>query len=170
MINKEISQKILEKLDSAPKTASETNDPMKQEKQEALYNAFMCYDEEGNVCGYNIQVRVEEMDIYKLRFYLPLVDSSWERVKRAQDLPDKMVKVGYDGEFQSQNELLRKNDIEIGKSMFLNFNVYGITYLGAGFVGIADFETLYRVVRGLQLVGYPVNDETKKMYEEKKFI
>ena len=165
-----ISQTILDQLDSAPKTATEANDPMKQEKQEALYNAYLCYDEAGKVCGYNIQVRIEENDIYKLRFYLPIVDASWSGVKRAQDLPDKMVKVGYDGEYQSQNELLKKNDIKIGQSMFLNFNVYGRTYLGDGFIGIADSDTLYRVVRGFKYVGYPVNDATKKMYGEKKFV
>ena len=170
MAENEISKTILDKLENAPKTATETNDPMKQEKQEALYNAFLCYDEAGNVCGYNIQVRVEEKDVYKHRFYLPIVDSGWARVKRAQDLPDKMVKIGADGEYQSQNELLRKNDIEIGRAMFLNFNVYGITYLGQGFVGIADFDTLYRVVRGLKFAGYPVNDATKKLQEEKKFV
>ncbi len=170
MDNNSISQTIIDKLENAPKTATETNDPMKQEKQEALYNAFLCYDESGNVCGYSIQVRIEDNDIYKLRFYLPLVDLSWNRVKRPQDLPDKMVKVGFDGQYQSQNELLRKNDIEIGRAMFLNFNVYGITYLGRGFIGIADFDTLYRVVRGLKFAGYPVNDSTKKLFEEKKFV
>lgn len=170
MSNEEISKTILERLENAPKTATEANDPMSQEKTEALYNAFLCYDEGGNVCGYNIQVRVEENDIYKYRFYLPLVDSTWLRVKRPQDLPDKKVKIGYDGEYQSQNEILRKNDIEIGRAMFLNFNVYGITYLGAGFVGIADFDTLYRVVRGLKFAGYPVNDETEKINSDKPFV
>ena len=165
-----ISQTILDKLENAPKTATEANDPMKQEKQEELYNVFLCYDENEKVCGYNVQVRIEENGIYKLRFYLPLVDSTWARIKRPQDLPDKMVKIGADGEYQSQNELLKKNDIKIGQSMFLNFNVYGITYLGAGFVGIADYDTLYRVVRGFKFTGFPVNEETKKHQEEKKFV
>ena len=166
----EISQTILDKLENAPKTASEANDPMNKEKHEELYNVFLCYDESGNVCGYNVQVRIEENDIYKLSFYLPLIDSSWTRVKRPQDLPDKKVKVGFDGEYQSQNELLKKNDIQLGRSMFLNFNVYGLTYLGGGFVGLADFDTLYRVVRGFKFVGYSTNEETQKANENKKFV
>ena len=170
MDNNKISQTILNKLENAPKTASEANNPMKQEKSEELYNVYLCYDEYGNVCGYNIQVRIQENDIYKLRFYLPLVDSSWAKVKHPKDLPDKMVKIGYDGEYQSQNELLKKNDINIGQSMFLNFNVMGRTYLGEGFIGIADFDTLYRVVRGFKFVGYPINDSTDKINKDKKFL
>ena len=170
MTNEEITKTILEKLDSAPKTATEANDPMNNEKQEALYNAFLCYDLEGNVCGYNIQVRIEENEIYKHRFYLPITDTSWQRTKRTQDLPDKMIKIGYDGQYQSQNELLQKNDIKTGQAMFLNFNVVGLTYLGQGFVGIADSDTLYRVVRGFQFVGYPVNNATKNLNNGKVFV
>lgn len=169
-MNNEISQTILDKLENAPKTATEANNPMNKEKHEELYNVFLCYDDSGNVCGYNIQVRIEENDIYKLRFYLPIVDSFWASVKRPQDLPDKKVRVGFDGEYQSQNELLRNNDIKLGQAMFLNFNVYGITYLGGGFIGIADYDTLYRVVRGFKFVGYPTNNATQQSNIEKKFV
>ncbi len=157
-----------------PMTAEEIksmfNNPMQRDKREELYNAFFCYDEQENICGYNIQVRLKEGDVYKLRFYLPLVDESWKGVKKPEDLPDKKVKVGFDGEFQSQNELLKKNDIKMGQAMFLNFKGQGVIYLGEGFVGISTPDTLYYVACGFKYAGYPINEATRKMNEQKLFV
>ena len=83
---------------------------------------------------------------------------------------EKKVKIGFDGEFQSQNEILKRNDIKLGQAMFLDFKVQGVTYLGEGFIGINNTETLYSVVRGLKFAGYPINEATKKMNEEKLFV
>ena len=146
------------------------NNPMQRDKREELYNAFFCYDENENIIGYNIQLRLKENDVYKYRFYLPIIDETWKGVKKPEDLPDKKVKIGFDGEFQSQNEILKRNDIKLGQAMFLDFKVQGVTYLGEGFIGINNTETLYSVVRGLKFAGYPINDATKKMNEEKLFV
>lgn len=157
-----------------PMTAEEIkamfNNPMQRDKREELYNAFFCYDEQENICGYNIQVRLAEGEVYKLRFYIPIIDETWKGVKKPEDLPDKKVKIGFDGEFQSQNELLKQNDIKIGIAMHLHFKEYGVVYLGDGFVGINNTDTLYYVVRGFKYAGYPINEATKKMNEQKLFV
>lgn len=162
----EVKQKPM----TADEIRAEQNNPMKKDKREELYNAFFCYDEQENICGYNIQVRLAENEVYKLRFYIPLVDETWKGVKTPEDLPDKKVKIGYDGEFESQNEILKRNDIKMGQAMFLDFNVNGVTRLGGGVVGINSPDTLYLVVRGLKFAGYPVNESTKKMNETKLFV
>lgn len=170
-ISEEIKKyEVKQKPMTAEEIRAEQNNPMKKDKREELYNAFFCYDENENICGYNIQVRLEENEIYKLRFYIPLIDETWKGVKKPEDLPDKKVKIGYDGEFESQNEILKRNDIKMGQAMFLDFKAYGVTYLGEGVVGINSPDTLYAVVRGLKFAGYPVNDATKKMNETKLFV
>ena len=178
MIYEEISKIIFSKVKveekQKPKTAeeirAEQNNPMNRERVEELYNAILCYDESGNVCGYYIQPRVEENDIYKLRFYLPIVDSLWKGVRKPEDLPDKQIKLGYDSEFVSQNEVLKINDIKLGQAMFLNFKARGITYLGEGFVGISSLDTLYEVVMNFKFTGYPTNEATKEMNKGKLFV
>lgn len=170
ILNELKKYEVKQKPMTAEEIRAEFNNPMKRDRQEELYNAFFCYDEQENICGYNIQVRLAEKEIYKFRFYLPLVDESWKGVKKPEDLPDKKVKIGYDGEFESQNEILKRNDIKLGQAMFLDFRVSGVTYLGEGVVGIANPDTLYSVVRGLKFAGYPVNEATKKANEEKLFL
>ncbi len=169
-IQKTIYEQIKDVLEQKPLTKDEIHNPMKKDNKEALYNAFFCYDEQDNICGYNIQVRIKENEIYKLRFYLPVIDDSWKGVKRPQDLPDKKVKVGFDGEFVSQNELLKQNNLEQGLAMYLNLNSRGLVYLGEGFVGLVDEDSLYLVVRGFKYAGYPINEATKKMNEQKLFV
>lgn len=157
-----------------PKTAADIkNDqlnPMKRDKKPEVYNAFFCYDEENNICGYNIQLRIEEDEVYKYRIYLPLIDDSWKNVKKKEDLPDKMVKIGYDGEFQSQNELLGRNDTELAKAMIINFSVRNFVNLGGGYLGLFDPDDLYVQLCRFKYAGYPVNDATKKMNETKLFV
>lgn len=169
-IQKTIYEQIKDVLEQKPLTKEEIHNPMKKENKEALYNAIFCYDEQDNICGYNIQVRIAKKEIYKLRFYLPVIDEGWKGVKRAQDLPDKKVKVGFDGEFVSQNELLKNNDIEQGLAMYLNLHSRATVYLGGGFVGLIDADSLYYVVRGVKYAGYPINKVTKKMNEAKLFV
>ena len=170
IIEKAIYERIKDELSQKPKTKEEINNPMKKDKKEELYNAIYCYDENNNVCGYNIQVRIAENDIYKHRFYIPIIDSSWRGAKKPEDLPDKKIKIGFDGEFISQNELLKKNDMELAKAMYLHFNSNSVGYLGDGFVGIADSDTLYFVVRGFKYYGYPVNEATKELNGKKLFV
>ena len=157
-----------------PMTAEEIramfNNPMQRDKREELYNAFLCYDEEGNVCGYNIQVRLAEGEIYKYRFYIPVVDDLWKGVKKPEDLPDKKIRIGFDGELESQNEILKRNDIKLAQAMLLNFKTSGVTYLGEGFVGISNLDVLYYVARGFKFAGYPINEATKKMNEQKLYV
>ena len=162
----EVKQKPM----SAEEIRDMFNNPMKRSDREELYNAFFCYDEQNNICGYNIQVRLKENDVYKLRFYLPVADETWKGVKTPDELPDKKVKIGYDGEFESQNEILKRNDLKAGLAMHLYLNTYGVVSLGGGFVGITGPDVLYSVVRGLKYAGYPVNDATKKMNETKLFV
>ena len=169
-IQKTIYEQIKDELEQKPLTKEEIHNPMKKENKEALYNAIFCYDEQNNICGYNIQVRIAEKEIYKLRFYLPIIDETWKGIKRPQDLPDKKVKVGFDGEFVSQNELLKQNDIKQGLAMYLNLNSRGVMYLGEGFAGLVDSDSLYLVVRGFKYAGYPINNATKKMNEQKLFV
>ena len=161
---------LKDELERKPKTAAEINNPMNHDKKEALFNAIFCYDENDQLCGYNIQPRIEENEIYKLRFYIPLIDSSWYGVKKAQDLPDKKIKIGFDGEYVSQNELLKKNDMQLANAMYLNFKCYGVTSLGEGFVGIISPDILYIVLRRFKNAGYPINDATRKMNESKLFV
>ena len=173
-ISKIIFSKIKVEEKQKPKTAeelrAEQNNPMTREKVEELYNAILCYDELGNVCGYNIQARVEENDIYKLRFYIPVVDKLWQGVRKAEDLPDKKIKLGYDSEFVSQNEVLKTNDIKLGQAMLLNFKARGVTYLGDGFIGISSLDTLYEVVMNFKFAGYPKNEATKEINKNKLFV
>ena len=163
-------EELKDELERKPKTAAELNNPMNHDKKEALYNAIFCYDENEELCGYNIQPRIEEDEIYKLRFYIPLIDTSWAGVKKPEMLPDKKVKVGFDGEYVSQNELLKKNDLLLAKAMYFNFNVYGVLNLGNGFVGMVSPDILYLVLRRFKNAGYPINDATRKMNETKLFV
>ena len=165
-----IYERIKDDLTQKPKTKEEINNPMKKDKKEELYNAIYCYDENGSLCGYNIQVRIEENDIYKHRFYIPIIDSSWKNAKKPEDLADKKIKIGFDGEFVSQNELLKKNDLELAKAMFLNLNSRGVVHLGEGFVGIVESDVLYSIVRGFKYYGYPVNQATKELNSKKLFV
>jgi len=157
-----------------PKTAAEIKaeslNPMKRDRKPDVYNAIYCYDENNKICGYNIQIRLEEGEVYKYRFYLPIVDASWRGVKTAEKLPDKMVKIAYDGDFQSQNELLKQNDIELAKAMMINFNLRFFVYLGGGFAGITEPDMLYTLLCRFKYTGYPVNDATRKMNENKLFV
>lgn len=107
---------LKDELERKPKTAAEINNPMNHDKKEALFNAIFCYDEKDQLCGFNIQPRIEENEIYKLRFYLPLIDTNWAGVKTLDKLPDKKIKVGFDGEYVSQNELLKKKQCDARKS------------------------------------------------------
>lgn len=168
-ITKTIYGQIKDELEQKPLTKEEIHNPMKKDK-EPLYNAMFCYDEQDNICGYNIQVRLAEKEIYKLRFYLPIVDNSWKGIKQPHDLPDKKVKIGFDGEFVSQNELLKKNDIDQGFAMFLNLSSKVLVYLGEGFIGLPEADVLYHVVRGFKYAGYPTNEATKKMNKTKLFV
>ena len=169
-ISKIIYEQIKDELEQKPLTKEEIHNPMKKERKEVLYNAILCYDEQDNICGYNIQVRLEEKEIYKLRFYLPIIDDSWKGIRRSEDLPDKKIKVGFDGEFVSQNELLKKNDIAQGFAMYLNLKSRAVMYLGEGFIGLIDSDALYNVVGRFKYAGYPVNEATKKMNETKLFV
>ena len=157
-----------------PKTAAEIKEeslnPMKKDRKPDVYNAFYCYDENNNICGYNIQLRIEENEVYKYRFYIPIVDDSWKGVRKSENLPDKMVKIGYDGEFQPQNELLKQNDIELAAAMMINFSLRHFVYLGGGFAGITEPDVLYYLLCRFKYTGYPVNDATKKMNESKLFV
>ena len=169
-ISKIFYEQLKDELERRPMTAAELNNPMNHDRKEALFNAIFCYDENNQLCGYNIQPRIEENEIYKLRFYIPIVDSSWYGIKKAQDLPDKKIKIGFDGEYVSQNELLKNNDMQLAKSMYLNFNCYGAASLGTGFVGIISPDILYIVVRRFKNAGYPINEATRKMNESKLFV
>lgn len=169
-VQKIIYEQIKDLLKQKPLTKEEIhNNPMKKEEREPLYNAILCYDEQNNVCGYNIQVRLAKKEIYKLRFYLPIIDENWKNIRQPQDLPDKKIKVGFDGEFVSQNELLKKNDIEQGLAMYLNLKSPSVIRLGGGFVGLADSDALYNVVAGFKYAGYQTNEATKKENENKLF-
>ena len=165
-----IYERIKDDLTNKPKTKEEINNPMKKDKKEELYNAIYCYDENDTLCGYNIQVRIAENDIYKYRFYIPIVDSAWKNVKKPEDLPDKKVKIGFDGEYVSQNELLKKNDLKLANAMYLNFNTNGVINLGEGFFGIVETDVLYLIVRGFKFYGYPVNLATKELNSKKLFV
>ena len=169
-ISKIFYEELKDELQRKPKTAAELNNPMNHEKQEALFNAIFCYDEQDKLCGFNIQPRIAENEIYKLRFYLPLIDASWSGVKKAENLPDKKVKIGFDGGYISQNELLQKNDLMFAKAMYFNFNVYGVLNLGNGVVGILSPDILYLILRRFKNTGYPINEATRKMNEEKLFV
>ena len=162
----EVKQKPM----SADEIRAMFNNPMQREKREELYNAFFCYDENENICGYNIQVRLAENDVYKLRFYLPIIDETWQGVKTPEELPDKKVKIGFDGEYESQNEILKRNDIKLAPAMMLDLRTSGVVYLGGGTVGIKTPDVLYYVARGLKFAGYPINEATKKMNESKLFV
>ncbi len=168
-ISKIIYAHIKDELERKPLTREEIHNPMRNERKEALYNAILCYDETGNVCGYNIQVRLAEKEVYKQSFYLPIIDASWNGVKSSNNLPDKKVKIGYDGKYQSQNELLNKNNIEQGLAMFLNLKSFGLVYLGEGFIGLTCSDVLYNIARNFKFAGYPINEVTKKMNESKSF-
>ena len=165
-----IYERIKDDLTQKPKTKEEINNPMKKDKKEELYNAIYCYDENDSLCGYNIQIRIAENDIYKHRFYIPIVDSSWQKARKPEDLADKKIKIGFDGEFVSQNELLSKNDLELAKAMFLNLNSRGVVYLGKGFIGIVEPDVLYSIVRGFKYYGYPVNQATKELNSKKLYV
>jgi len=169
-ISKIFYAELKDELERKPKTASEINNPMDNDKKEALFNAIFCYDKNNQLCGFNIQPRIAENEIYKLRFYIPLIDSSWQGVKKAQELPDKKIKIGYDGEYVSQNELLKKNDMQLANAMYLNFKCYGVASLGEGFVGIISPDILYIVIRRFKNAGYPINEATRKMNESKLFV
>ena len=169
-VSKIIYEEIKDELERKPLTKEEINNPLNKERKEALYNAIFCYDEQGNICGYNIQARLAQKDIYKLRFYLPIIDSSWNGVRKPQDLPDKRVKIGFDGEYISQNELLKKNDIELAIAMFLNIRTSGTVYLGGGVLGLINSDILYSVVRGFKYAGFPINDATKRINATKLFV
>lgn len=157
-----------------PKTAddikAEALNPMKNNKKPEVYNAIFCYDEQNNICGYNIQLRIDEDEVYKYRFYLPLVDSSWKGIRKPEYLPDKKVKIGYDGEYQSQNDLLNKNDIQLAMAMIINFNIKNFVYLGGGYAAIYQPDDLYIHLLRFKYAGYPINDATRKMNESKLFV
>ena len=169
-ISKIFYDELKDELERKPMTAAELNNPMSHDNQEPLFNAIFCYDEQNNLCGYNIQPRIAENEIYKLRYYLPLIDTSWSGVKSLDKLPDKKIKVGYDGEYVSQNELLKKNDPELAKAMFFNFKVYGVLKLQEGVVGMLSPDILYLIIRRFKNAGYPINDATRKMNETKLFV
>ncbi|MCR5260368.1 MAG: hypothetical protein K6C94_00850 [Candidatus Gastranaerophilales bacterium] len=157
-----------------PKTAADLKNeqlnPMKRDKKPDVYNAFYCYDENNKICGYNLQLRIEEDEVYKHRIYLPLVDDLWRGVKKREDLPDKKVKIGYDGEYQSQNALLEQNDIQLATAMIINFNIRWFVYLGNGYLGLREPDDLYMLLCRFKYTGYPINDATKKMNETKIFV
>lgn len=169
-ISKFFYEQLKDELERRPMTAAELNNPMNHDKKEALFNAIFCYDEKEQLCGFNIQPRIEENEIYKLRFYLPLIDTSWSGVKTFDKLPDKKIKVGFDGEYVSQNELLKKNDTELAKAMYFNFKVYGVLNLGNGVVGMLSPDILYLIIRRFKNAGYPVNEATRKINESKLFV
>ena len=169
-ISKIFYELLKDELQRKPMTAAELNNPMEHDKKEALFNAIFCYDENDKLCGFNIQPRIEENEIYKLRYYLPLIDTSWSGVKKPENLPDKKIKIGFDGEYISQNELLKNNDPMLAKAMLFNFNVYGVLNLGNGVVGILSPDILYLILRRFKNAGYPINDATRKMNEGKKFV
>ena len=169
-ISKIFYELLKDELQRKPMTAAEINNPMEHDKKEALYNAIYCYDEQNKLCGFNIQPRIEEKEIYKLRYYIPLIDNSWTGIKKAENLPDKKIKIGFDGEYISQNELLKKNDLMLANAMLFNFNVYGVLNLGNGVAGILSPDILYLVLRRFKNAGYPVNEATKKMNEGKLFV
>ena len=169
-ISKIFYEQLKDELERKPMTAAELNNPMNQDKKEALFNAIFCYDEKNELCGFNIQPRIEENELYKYRFYLPLIDSSWTGVKTADKLPDKKIKVGFDGEYVSQNELLKQNDVKLAKAMYFNFKVYGTLKLSENVIGILSPDILYLIIRRFKNAGYPVNEATKKMNENKLFV
>ena len=167
-VKKIIFEKIKDELVQKPKTASELNNPMNKKKDE-LYNAIFCYDKNNEICGYNIQVRLEENEIYKLRYYLPIADDSWKNVKTLSQLPDKEIKIGFEGEYVSQNEVLRANSPEIADAMYLNLNANGIIKIENVF-GLTCPDALYLVARNFKYTGYPVNDATKQLNKDKLFV
>lgn len=169
-VSKIFYKQLKDELERKPMTATELNNPMSHDKKEALYNAIFCYDEKEQLCGFNIQPRIKENEIYKLMFYLPLIDTSWSGIKTFEKLPDKKIKVRFDGEYVSQNELLKKNDMQLANAMYLNFKCYGVASLGEGFVGIISPDILYIVLRRFKNAGYPINDATRKMNECKLFV
>ena len=169
-ISKIFYEQLKDELERRPMTVAELNNSMNHDKKEALFNAIFCYDEKDQLCGFNIQPRIKENEIYKFRFYLPLIDTNWAGVKTLDKLPDKKIKVGFDGEYVSQNELLKQNDAMLAKAMYFNFNVYGVLNLGNGAVGILSPDILYLVLRRFKNAGYPVNDATRKMNECNLFV
>ena len=169
-VSKIFYEQLKDELKGRPMTVAELNNPMNHDKKEALFNAIFCYDEKDQLCGSTIQRRIKENEIYKLRFYLPLIDTNWAGVKTLDKLPDKKIKVGFDGEYVSQNELLKQNDAMLAKAMYFNFNVYGVLNLGNGAVGILSPDILYLVLRRFKNAGYPVNDATRKMNECNLFV
>lgn len=68
-ISKFFYEQLKDQLERKPMTATELNNPMSHDKKDALYNAIFCYDEKEQLCGFNIQPRIKENEIYKLRFY-----------------------------------------------------------------------------------------------------
>jgi hypothetical protein len=99
-----------------------------------------------------------------------LVDNSWVGVKTVDELPDKEVKIGFDGEYLSQNELLRNNDNELAKAMYFNFDVFGVVKLAEGLVGIDSSNVLYLILKRFKNAGYPINEATKQLNESKLFV
>jgi hypothetical protein len=65
-ISKIFYEELKDELQRKPITAAELNNPMDHDKKEPLYNAIFCYDEQDKLCGFNIQPRIEEKEIYKL--------------------------------------------------------------------------------------------------------
>ena len=59
-VSKIIYEEIKDELERKPLTKEEINNPLNKERKEALYNAIFCYDEQGNICGYNIQKSVKK--------------------------------------------------------------------------------------------------------------
>lgn len=169
-ISKIFYEQLKDELKQKPLTAAELNNSMRHDKKEALFNAIFCYDEQNQLCGFSIQPRIEQNEIYKLRYYLPLLDASWAGVKTFEKLADKKIKVGFDGEYVSQNELLKGNDPELAKAMYFNFNVYGILKLKEGIVGIISPDILYLILKRFKNAGYPINEATRKMNESKLFV
>jgi hypothetical protein len=169
-VSKIFYEQLKDELERKPLTAAELNNPMDNDKKEALFNAIFCYDKQNKLCGFNIQPRIEQNEIYKLRYYIPLVDNSWVGVKTVDELPDKEVKVGFEGEYLSQNELLKNNDNELAKAMYFNFDVFGVVKLAEGLVGIDSSNVLYLILKRFKNAGYPINEATKQLNESKLFV
>lgn len=171
-VEKELQKYVVKQKPMTKEEINEMfNNPMKREKREELYNAIFCYDENNKICGYSIQVRIEENDVYKLRFYLAIIDDSWKGIRKAEDLPDKKVKIGYFGEYESQKEIFKRNDVKLAAAMYLQLaNTSGVIYLGDGCVGIDGLGTLHNVAPGLKFAGYNTNEATIEINKDKLFI
>jgi hypothetical protein len=169
-VSKIFYEQLKDELERKPMSATELNNPMDNDKKGALFNAIFCYNKQNQLCGFNIQPRIEQNEIYKLRYYIPLVDNSWIGVKTIEDLPDKEIKIGFEGEYLSQNELLKKNDNELAKAMYLNFKVYGVVKLSENIFGINSPNVLYLILKRFKNAGYPINEATKIMNENKLFV